>query len=138
MNEETTTYRRALRATIIAIAVLAVIAIPVGLLVAGGAGVLAAEAGVGVAALSGITTQVAMLFGHRQPPHIMAAYIAGSWLLKMLIIVVALVSLGSIDGFHRGLLAGFALAGILATLVIDMWAIRASRVPYVDSGSNDG
>ena len=137
MNEETTTYRRALRATVIAIGALAVVAVPVGWIVAGGAGVLAAEAGVAVAALSGITTQVAMLIGHRQAPHMLAAYIGGSWLLKMLIIVVALVALGSIEGFHRGLLAGFALAGVFATLAIDMWAMRAGRIPYVDSSSNE-
>ncbi|MDN4481115.1 hypothetical protein [Demequina muriae] len=138
MNEETATYRRALRATAIAIVALAIIAVPVGLWVDGGSGVLAAEAGVAVAALSGITTQVAMLLGHRQAPHIMAAYIGGSWLLKMLLIVIALVALGSIEGFHRGLLAGFALAGVVATLAIDMWAMRAGRIPYVDPSSNAG
>ncbi|MFN3865902.1 MAG: hypothetical protein ACK4MD_04215 [Demequina sp.] len=137
MNEETATYRRALRATIITIAVLAIVAVPVGLLVAGGAGVLAAEAGVAVAALSGITTQAAMLLGHRQAPHMLAMYVLGSWLLKMIIIVVALFALGTIEDFHRGLLAGFALAGVFMTLAIDVWAIRASRIPYVDPSSKD-
>ncbi len=137
MNEETVTYRRALRATVIVIAVLAVIAVPVGLWVAGGGGVLAAESGVAIAALSGLTTQAAMLVGHRQPPHMLAVYMLGSWLVKMLLIVAGLVVLGNIDGFHRGLLAGFALAGVFATLAIDMWAIRASRIPYVNPGSDD-
>lgn len=135
MNAETTTYRRALRATVIGIAVLAIVAVPVGLLVGGGAGLLAAEIGVAVAALSGVTTQVAMVVGHDREPHVMAAIVGGSWLLKMLIIIVALIVLSGIDGFHRGLFAGFAVAGVLGTLAVDFWVIRSARIPYVDPGA---
>lgn len=135
MTEESRTYRRALRVTIIVIVALAVIAVPVGLLVAGGAGLLAAEIGVAVAALAGLTTQVAMVMAHDKAPHVLAAYVGGSWLAKMFVIVIALLVLDGIDGFHKGLFAGFMLTGVLATLAVDMWAIRSSRVPYVDGGS---
>ncbi|WP_084077037.1 hypothetical protein [Demequina sp. NBRC 110057] len=135
MTEESRTYRRALRVTVIVIVALAVIAVPVGLLVAGGAGLLAAEVGVAVAALAGLTTQIAMLVAHQKPPHIMAAYIGGSWLGKMLIIIVALLVLQGIEGFHKELFAAFAVTGIIATLAIDFWVIRNARIPYVDSGS---
>ena len=135
MNEESTTYRRALRITVIGIAALALIAIPVGLLVAGGAGLAAAEIGVGVAALSGLTTQVAMVIGHDRESHVMAAIIGGSWLLKMLIIVLALLVLQGVEGFHRELFAAFAVVGVLGTLAIDFWVIRRARIPYVDPGA---
>ncbi len=135
MNEESLTYRRALRVTVIVIAALAVIAIPVGLFVAGGAGLVAAEIGVLVAALAGLTTQIAMVMAHQKAPHVLAAYVGGSWLAKMLVIVIALVILDGIDGFHKALFAGFMLTGVVATLVVDMWAIKSSRVPYVDEGS---
>lgn len=135
MTEESRVYRSAMRATVILVVGLAVIAVPVGLLVADGTGLIAALVGVAVAALSGITTQVAMLVGHRQPPHVMAAYVAGSWLLKMIIIVVSLLLLSRIDDFHRELFAAFAVAGVLGTLGVDMWALRKGRVPYADPGS---
>lgn len=138
MNEEAVTYRRALRVTIIGIAALAIVAVPVGLLVAGGAGLAAAEIGVAVAALAGVTTQVAMVVGHHREAHVMAAIIGGSWLLKMLIIVVALLLLQNVDGFHKGLFAAFAVVGILGTLAIDFWVIRSARIPYVDPGARSG
>lgn len=135
MTEEAKLYRRALRVTAIGLAALALIAIPVGLLINGAAGVLAAEVGVAVAALSGVTTQVAMSVGHRRAPHMMAAIVLGSWLLKMLIIVIVLLVLQGVDGFHKGLFAVFMLVGVFGTVVADLWAVRASRVPYVDPGS---
>lgn len=138
MNEESITYRRALRVTVIGIAALALIAVPVGLLVGGTAGLLAAEIGVAVAALSGVTTQVAMVIGHDREAHVMAAIIGGSWLLKMLIIVVALLLLQGVEDFHRGLFAGFAVVGVLGTLAVDFWVIRSARIPYVDPGSRSG
>lgn len=132
MTAESITYRRALRITVIGIAALAVLAVPVGLLVAGGPGLVAALVGVGVAALSGVTTQVAMVIGHDREPHIMAAIVGGSWLAKMVIIVIALLVLDGIEGFHKALFAGFMLVGVIGTLAIDMWVMRAARVPYVE------
>lgn len=135
MTEEANLYRRALRVTAIGLGVLAIIAIPVGLLIDGAAGLLAAEVGVAVAALSGITTQVAMAVGHRRAPHMMAAIVLGSWLLKMLIIVIVLLVLQGVDGFHKGLFAAFMLVGVFGTVAADLWAVRAARLPYVDPGS---
>lgn len=136
MTEESRTYRRAMRVTAIGIAALAVIAIPVGLIIAGGAGLLAAEVGVAIAALAGLTTQGAMVLAHAKPAHVMAGYVGGSWLLKMLIIIIALIVLQGIDGFHKGLFAGFMLVGVIGTLAIDFWVIRKARIPYVEGGSN--
>ena len=135
MTEEATIYRRALRVTAIGIGALAIIAIPVGLLVAGSPGLLAAEVGVAVAALAGLTTQVAMMMGHNRAPQMMAAILMGSWLLKMIIIVIALLVLQGVDEFHRALFATFALVGVFGTLAVDLWAVRATRLPYVDPGS---
>ena len=135
MTEEANIYRRALRVTAIGLAALAIIAIPVGLLFHGGAGLLAAEVGVAVAALAGITTQVAMMVAHRRTPHMMAAIVLGSWLLKMLIIVIVLLVLQGVDGFHKGLFAVFMLVGVFGTIAADLWAVRTARLPYVDPGS---
>ncbi|WP_084038209.1 hypothetical protein [Demequina sp. NBRC 110053] len=137
MTAESTTYRKALRFTAILVVALAIIAVPVGLVVGGTAGLVAAEIGVLVAALAGITTQVAMVIGHDREPHIMAAILGGSWLVKMLIIIVALLVLQDVEGFHRELFAGFAVAGVLGTLVVDFWVIRSARIPYVDTSARE-
>ncbi|WP_061961788.1 hypothetical protein [Demequina flava] len=136
MTEESRTYRRALRFTVIGIIALAIIAVPVGLIVGGGSGLVAAEVGVAIAALAGLTTQGAMVLAHDKPAHMLGAYVGGSFLAKMLIIIVALLVLQGIEGFHKGLFAGFMLVGVLGTLAIDFWVIRKARIPYVEGGSN--
>ncbi|MFV0632595.1 hypothetical protein [Demequina sp.] len=137
MSAESATYRKATRYTLIAVIALALIAIPVGLMVGGGAGLFAAEIGVAVTALSGLTTQVAMVMGHDREPHMMAAIVGGSWLVKMFIIVIAMIVLQDIDGFPKGLFAGFLLVGVVTTLVIDLWVIRKARIPYVEPRADD-
>jgi len=132
---ESSVYRTAMRRTVFGLAVLAVLAMIVGAIIAGGPGVAAALVGVGVAALAGVTTQVAMLWGHSRSTDQMAMAIAGSWLLKMILIVVALLILQGIDGFHKELFAAFAVVGVLLTLAVDFWVLRKSRVPYVSPSS---
>lgn len=132
---EARVYRTALRNTMIGLAILAVLAVVIGALVAGSTGVIAALVGVAVAALAGLTTQAAMAWGHKRSTDQMAMAIAGSWLLKMFIIVIALLILQGIENFHKELFAAFAVTGVILTLVVDFWVIKASRVPYVEPGS---
>lgn len=136
MSGESKVYRAALQTSAIGAAVLLVVASAIGAWIASGQGVIAAVAGVAVAALAGLTTQGAMLVGHRQPPNTMAAIVAGSWLLKMIIIVILVLLLGRIDDFHRPIFAITMLVGVIGTLVIDVWALLRARVPYVEPGSN--
>jgi hypothetical protein len=121
---------------VIFLGVLAVVAVPVGLLIAGMPGLTAALVGVVVAAIAGVTTPVAMLVGHTRPVEILAAIVAGSWLLKMIVIVVALLVLSGIEGFHRELFAAFVVVGVLGTLAVDVWLLQRARVSYVEPGSN--
>lgn len=132
---EARVYRTALRRTGLGLVVLAVLAVAIGAWVAGGRGVVAALTGVAVAALAGLTTQAAMWWGHKRSPDQMTMAVAGSWLLKMFIIVVALLLLQRVENFHKELFAAFAVTGVLLTLAVDFWVLRASRVPYVDPGS---
>lgn len=132
---ESSVYRTAMRRTVFGLAVLAVLAVIVGMIIAGGSGVTAALVGTGVAALAGVMTQVAMLWGHSRSTDQMAMAVAGSWLLKMAVIVVALLVLKQVEGFHKELFAAFAVAGVLLTLAVDFWVLRSSRVPYVETGS---
>lgn len=131
-------YSAALRATLVTVGVLAVSGAVAGWLIAGSSGLTAALVGVGVAALSGLTTQAAMMIGHRKDSQALAITMLGSWAVKMLVIIVALLVLQQWENFHRPLFAAFAMAGVVATLVIDVWVIQRARVPYVQPGSNQG
>jgi len=134
-STEAMVYRTALRRTAMGLGVLAVLAVAIGAAVAGGRGVVASIVGVAVAALAGLTTQAAMAWGHRRSTDQMTMAIAGSWLLKMIIIVVALLVLQGVINFHKELFAAFAVTGVLLTLAVDFWVLRSSRVPYVDPSS---
>lgn len=132
MTSEADVYRTALRATGVMIVCVAVIGAVGGYMIAGVTGVVAAGTGVGVAAVSGLTTQAAMLIGHRRPSTSLAAIVLGSWAIKMLVIIVALLLLQGIEGFHRPLFAATAMTGIVVTLAIDVWVLHRASVPYVD------
>lgn len=135
MSEEANIYKSALRVSAIGMVALAIIAIPVGLLVDGVSGLVAAEIGVAVAALAGLTTQVIMMISYTRAPQMMAAIVLGSWLLKMLIIVITLLVLQGVEGFPRGIFVAFFLVGVFGALAADLWAVRVGRIPYVDPRS---
>lgn len=135
MTPEAEVYRRAMRATVIALVALAAVAAGVGWWVAGSAGLIAGVAGAAVAALGAIPTQVAMLVSHRQSPQAMAGIVLFSWLGKMVLVVIALVVLAGIEGFHRPMFGITVVVGLMLSLGIDMLSLRRSRVPYVDPGT---
>ena len=132
MSAEADLYRTAIRLSALTLGGIAVVGAAVGWLVAGADGAIAAVVGAAVAALGAIPTQYAMLVGHRRPPHELAAIAAFSWLGKMALILVALMVLQRIDSFHRPMFAATVLAGLVATLAIDLVTMRRARVPYVE------
>lgn len=131
-------YRWAFRTALLALVILAVIAVPLAWALAGQDAALATGIGVLVAAVATLVTPLAMLKAHRLDPVWMAALMGFTWLGKMLVIVVALVVLGGIEGFQKVPFGLAVVAGVLATVAIDMLAIRRSRVPHVVPGSEDG
>lgn len=134
---ESAVYRRAFRLGGIVLAGGAVLAALIGFLVADVMGLWAGVAGIAVAALAGLMTPAAMQLAHRQPPHVMAAIILGTWLAKMVVIVIAVLLLGQIDGFPRPVFGVAVIGGILVTLGIDAVVLTRGRVPYTTSGSKD-
>jgi len=128
-------YRWALVATGVTLGVIAVVGVAAGAAVRGTDGVWGALAGVAVAAVSGMVTQVAMIVGHRRDPLVFASIVAGSWLAKMLIIVVGLLLLGRVESVDRGTFGTVILVAVGATLAIDLFAVRRARISYTGSSS---
>ncbi len=131
-------YRWAVKATIIMLAVLAAIAVPVSAWLKGGQGALAAGVGVGVAAIASIITQVSMLKGSTMQATAMAGLVAFSWLGKMLVLIAILAVLGQFESFERMPFGITAAVGVLASVVIDVVAMRTARIPNVVPGSGSG
>lgn len=137
-DEEGAAYRWALRTTAFVLAGIAVLGAVIGALAVGAAGVWGALAAVAVAALSGLVTQGAMALGYRKEPHVFATYVGGSWLAKIVLIAGGLLSLAQVDAVDRRTFGIVALAGIGATLVIDLLAVRRARISYTGSSSGGG
>lgn len=137
MSAEAAMYRKAAVLTGVVLAALAVVAAVVGLAVDDARGMWAALVGVAIAALAGLTTQLVMVVGHRMQVASMAALVMGSWLVKMIVIVDALVALRAVEDFPRGLAGAFLMAGIVATLAVDVWVVQRGRVPYVQPSSKN-
>jgi hypothetical protein len=135
-ESESRAYRWALVTTGIVLAVIAVVSVAIAASVRGSDGVWSALAGVVVAAVSGVVTQVAMIVGHRREPLVFVSIVAGAWLAKMLVIVVGLFLLGSMEGIDRGTFGTVTLVGVGATLAIDLIAVRRARISYTGSSSD--
>lgn len=129
-SAEVDAYRWALRVSATSLAALAIVAAAVAGLLVGSGGLWGALAAVGIAGLSGLVTQVAMVVGSRRDPVTFVGIVAGSWLAKMIIIVAAVLMLGGIDSVDRRTFGTVLLLGVGATLAIDMFAVRRARIPY--------
>ena len=124
-------FRTALRDMLVLLAVLTVLGVGVGLLVAGSAGVWGALIGVGLALLFSGTTVVSMLLTARSAPTTMAAVVMGAWLAKVVVLIAVLVLIRDEDFYHRGVLAAVLFAGVIGSALLDYRAVRVGRVPYV-------
>ncbi len=138
MTAEEQLYRSAIRVTVIVLVAIAVIGAAIAWLIVGPEGAVAALVGAVVAAIGAIPTQVSMLIAHRKPPHVMAGIVAFSWLGKMAVIIIALLLLQGVEGFHRGAFAATAVTGIIASLAVDVAVMRKARIPYADPGTSSG
>lgn len=135
-SAESAVYRKALTWGAIALGVLAVVAAVVGWLVDGAMGAWAAPAGVALAALAGLLTPWAMQLAHTRRSDIMAAILLGTWLGKMIVVVVGLVLLSMVPNFPRPLFGIFVVLGVLVTLAVDVAVLSRGRVPYTTKRSN--
>jgi hypothetical protein len=124
-------FRTALRDMLVLLAVLTVLGVGLGALLAGTPGVWGAVIGVGLALLFSGTTVVSMLLTSRSRATTMAAVVMGAWLGKVVVLIAVLALLRGEDFYHRGVLAAVLLVGVLGSALLDLRAVRVGRVPYV-------
>jgi hypothetical protein len=130
-------FRRALRDVAVLLAVLLVVGLVVGGLVAGSAGVWGALLGWGLAAVFSTTTIVAMIRTARSTPAAMAGLVMGTWLAKVLVIIVVLAVLRPLDFYSKPILGAMLALAVIGSAVLDYRAVSMGRVPYVEPGQRD-
>ncbi|GEA89505.1 hypothetical protein [Cellulomonas cellasea] len=125
-------FRRALRDMLLLLAVLSVLGVGIGALVAGSAGVWGALIGVGLALVFSGTTVVSMLRTSGSTPQAMAGVVMGAWLAKIVVVIVVLAVLRDLDFYDRTVLAIVLILGVLGSALLDYRAVANGRVPYVE------
>lgn len=131
-------FRRALRDVTILLAVLLVLALVVGVLVAKVPGLWGGLIGWALAAAFSTTTIVAMMRTARSSPTTMAAVVMGTWLAKVLLVVVVLAVLRPLDFYSAPVLGAVLAVGVIGSAVLDYRAVTTGRVPYVEPGAGRG
>jgi hypothetical protein len=126
-------FRAALRGMLWLLAALAVAGTGVGWALAGPAGAWGSLIGVAVTLVFSGTTVVAMLKTADSDATTTAAVVMGSWLAKMLVVIVVLGVLRGQDFYDRPTLAVVLLLGVIGSAVLDYRAVQQARVPYVQT-----
>jgi hypothetical protein len=85
-----------------------------------------------VALLCSPTTVWALLRTVDASPTTTAAVVMGSWLAKMVVLIVILVVLRGMDFYDRWVFAGVLLVGVIGSAVLDYRAVSRGRIPYVE------
>jgi len=126
--------RRVLRVWLIAVVVGLPAVVLIGYLVAGAPGAWGAAIGMGLAVgFLSITVGVA-LGTARMGPNALGASVLGSWIVKMLLLMVVLVLLREADFYSRPVLFVALLVGTVGTLLLEAFVVVRTRVPYVEPG----
>ena len=124
-------FRTALRDILVVVAALAVVGILVGYLISGVPGVWGAVLGVAMTIVFSGTTVISMLKTADANPTTTAAVVLGSWLAKMLVLILVLALLRQFDFYDRFVLGGVLMVGVIGAALIDFRAVTRGRVPYV-------
>lgn len=127
-------FRTALRDMLVLVVALAAVGIVVGYLVAGTPGVWGATLGVAMTVVFSGTTVVSMLKTAGASATTTAAVVMGSWLAKMLVLILALALLRQFDFYDKWLLGGVLMVGVIGAALIDYRAVAHGRVPNVVPG----
>lgn len=125
--------RTALRDTLLLLAGLAVVGVAVGALVSGAAGVWGALVGVALAAFFCGVTIWSMARTVGASPAATGAVVMGSWIAKIVVLVVVLAVLRGQDFYDRWVLIAVLAVGAIGSALLDYRAVQRGRVPYVQA-----
>lgn len=128
-------FRRALRDGIVLVAGVTVLGVVIGYLVAGLPGVWGALIGAGIAVLFSGATTLSMMRTSNTAPGRMMAVVMGTWLGKLVVVIVLLAVLRGMDFYDRYVLAVVVAVAVIGSALLDYRAVAQGRVPYVSPAS---
>ena len=128
--------KRALLAGVVVTSIIAIVAATAGALISDLAGMLGAFVGAALGfALLGLTP-LSIMWGFKLgkgdvlSPGFFSA-VLGTWLLKFVVFLAAVLWLGDQEWLDRTVLFVTIVASVMATLVTDLVVVAKSRMPYV-------
>ena len=128
--------KRALLAGVVVTSIIAILAATAGALISDLAGMLGAFVGAALGfALLGLTP-LSIMWGFKLgkgdvlSPGFFSA-VLGTWLLKFVVFLAAVLWLGDQEWLDRTVLFVTIVASVMATLVTDLVVVAKSRMPYV-------
>lgn len=124
-----------LRRLLLVSAVITVLAVGIGYLVAGLPGVWAALIGAAISVLFNGATVLSMYLVAGRSPELLQIVLLGGWLVKMVLLVIALVWLREQDFYHRGVLVVTLVVVVVAALLVEVTTVVKARLPYVEPSS---
>lgn len=125
--------RRVLKVGALALLIAWPVAVAIGYLVDGLAGVWGALIGMGLAAVFFALTVAVALSTARMEVSALGAAVLGSWLIKMVLLIVVLALLRDADFYSRPMLFSTLLVGTIGALLLEAWVVNTTRVPYTES-----
>lgn len=126
--------RTVLRRLLLVSAVIIVLAVAVGYLVAGMPGVWAALVGGALSlAFTGATAGSLYLVAGRSP-ELLQIVMLGGWLVKMALVILLLTWLQGQTFYHRGVLVATIVVAVVAALAVETVTVVKARIPYVEPG----
>ncbi|MDI6942508.1 MULTISPECIES: hypothetical protein [Microbacterium] len=128
--------RAAIRWSVIATLVIAIVGGAIGFLVAGADGLWSALAGALVAAVFLILTSVSVLVANRwfgDPLYVQIFFgiVLGGWFLKLIVFIGALFLLRGQPWLEPVVFFVAIVASVVASLVVDVIVVRTMRIPHV-------
>jgi hypothetical protein len=126
--------RRILRVGGIASAIALPAAALLGFLVGGAPGAWGALIGMGLAVSFFAVTIAVALVTARMDPTRLGIWVLGSWLVKMVLLLVVLALLRDADFYSRPALFIALLIGTAGGLLLEARIVTTTRVPYVEPG----
>lgn len=125
-------FRTAVRDVVVLTVVATVLGAVLGGFLVGERGVWGGVLGGAVALLVAGATPVTMLLTARSSLTVAMAAVAGGWLVKTVIVLIAVVLLTDADVVDGRVFAAVVVVGLLGSVAVDARAVAAGRVPYVD------
>jgi hypothetical protein len=125
--------RRAVRLAVLVCGVAALVSAVVAGLLVGAPGVWGALVGFAIALAFLATTAVVGARTAGGDPVVVAGWVLGSWLVKVVVVGLVLWGLSGLDFYDPVALFVGIVVGMLATLFAEYRALTSARIPYVDT-----